>query len=442
MARKRHVSALLASGRVLVAGGVDDGGAPVEVAEIFDPATGTFTPVAHGKAPLPGDARAIPLPSGETLLVGDLVAYRYDEAADEIALAGTAPTHAFGGAVLPGGRIVVCGLDHCEHSAVGAAPGTLLDGAQRDGHSLTVTAGGDVLALGLTPTYRRHAVTVWASPRGAPRPTVTDAPAQMAPGEVVTLKGTRFARVAAVGADALPPRTDVVPRVVFLPEAHGAPLDADVVSFTDTSLTFRAPRTPFTGGGALHVVVGGVPSEARFVDLVASGQGDPCTADRECATGHCVEGVCCDGACEVGCSSCRAARTAAGEGTCAPVVEGGAARSGCEATGNACGTNGLCDGAGRCALAAEGTPCGDAPGGACLNGACVGSCTSNVDCPAGSLCLPSGHCDAPIDAGPVESGCAMGGGGRGRGAATGFGIVAAVVALALGRRRRAPRQKS
>jgi hypothetical protein len=440
-ARSRHASAILPSGRVLVAGGVDGSGAPVPTAEIFDPEAGTFRAVARGIAPIAGDTRAIVLPSGAVLLVGDLVSYRYDEAADELTLAGDAPTRTFGGVVLPGGRRLVCGLDACGFGLEGVAPDArVLDGVQREGHTLVASVTGDAVAIGVTPRRALHVVTLGAAPRGAPRPVLTDVPSLVAAGRPTKVGGARFARPSALGADALPPRPDVVPRVVLVPASTGAPLDATVTAFDDTSIAFVAPRPPHPGGGFLHVVVDGVPSEGRWVEVASVAQGGACERDGECVTGHCAEGLCCDSPCDDGCRSCTAARTGAADGTCAPLRAGEVARSGCEPGGGTCGPNGRCDGAGACALPAEGTPCAERRDGQCVAGACVGLCASNLECPSGYVCLPEGRCEPVADPGPDGGACAL---GTARGAGGAFALLAALASLgALARRRARPTQKA
>ena len=67
--RYYHTATLLPSGKVLVAGGYDDNAAPLNSAELYDPATGLWT--ATGNL---GAARAVHtatlLPSGEVLVAG------------------------------------------------------------------------------------------------------------------------------------------------------------------------------------------------------------------------------------------------------------------------------------------------------------------------------------------------------------------------------------
>jgi len=67
-------------------------------------------------------------------------------------------------------------------------------------------------------------------------------------------------------------------------------------------------------------------------------QGQPCSADEQCATGYCVDGVCCDGGCNGTCSACALPGQ---EGTCALVTAD-------QDQDNECGAGHSCDGMGSC----------------------------------------------------------------------------------------------
>jgi hypothetical protein len=69
VARRDHVAALLPDGRVLVAGGIDGDGATLADAEIYDPATGAWSDAA----PMPEGhraARVVALADGRVLVSG------------------------------------------------------------------------------------------------------------------------------------------------------------------------------------------------------------------------------------------------------------------------------------------------------------------------------------------------------------------------------------
>jgi hypothetical protein len=407
-ARSGHAGVRLSSGRVLLVGGHDASGVPVPAAEIYDAAADVFTEVTSGAAPIPGDAHAAVLASGEVMIVGDLVTYRFDEAANELTVAGTAPTRAFGLASLAGGRAVACGLDACDVGVGSAFVGApVLDGSQKDGHTLTALADGEIFALGTTPIGARHTFSLRSHPADAVRPVLASTAVPLVAGQVATLQGMRLARPSARGGEALPPLPTAMPLVVLAPDGDVAPILAETRSWSDDSITFVAPRTPYWGGGFLRALVDGVPSAGVRVQLLPALQGTACGLDGECASGHCSEGVCCDRACDSGCSTCRATASGGADGVCTPIAEGGPPRSGCEPTGDACSPTGRCDGLGECDFPPEGTACTDPPGGTCVKGACVGKCTSTLDCVAGFVCVPDGRCVAPVSPGPDAPSCAV-----------------------------------
>jgi hypothetical protein len=121
------VAAPLADGRVLVAGGVDPTQghrwAVVSSAEIYDPATGSFSPTGSMSTPR-GYAAAAPLPDGRVLVAGgwdgweleDAVrtAEIYDPATGTFAPTGDMAAARYGpvAAPLPDGRVLVAGGEY------------------------------------------------------------------------------------------------------------------------------------------------------------------------------------------------------------------------------------------------------------------------------------------------------------------------------------------
>ncbi|EYF07241.1 Kelch repeat-containing protein [Chondromyces apiculatus] len=135
--RAGHTATSLNDGRVLIAGGrrwEGDNQAPQTDAEIYDPAAGTLTPVAamHGARERHNAAR---LPDGRVLVVGGVgpnadgsiteeEAEIYDPATDTWTLAA-APHVSFQAAVstvLPSGRVLIAGGEGSDGSGAGAAP--------------------------------------------------------------------------------------------------------------------------------------------------------------------------------------------------------------------------------------------------------------------------------------------------------------------------------
>ena len=118
-ARAHHAAALLADGRVLLAGGE---GSP-DTAELFDPGSGTFRAAGPMAAPHP-EATAVLLDDGRALVVGGASLETYDPAADAFAPAG-AGSATRGAAVvrLPGGGVLLAG----GAAAAGDQAGTWLE---------------------------------------------------------------------------------------------------------------------------------------------------------------------------------------------------------------------------------------------------------------------------------------------------------------------------
>jgi hypothetical protein len=170
----------------------------------------------------------------------------------------------------------------------------------------------------------------------------------------------------------------------------------------------------------------------------------------ECASGFCVDGVCCDAKCDGGCQACVAVLKQSGDdGTCGPTKDGTDPRNACAPPeievcrgdgmcdgaggcrnvtprGVACSNDGkVCDGAGNCAQPPSATCDGDhtttgvngakkdcAPYKCTADGTCRASCTSVVDCVAPTVCDTSGACVPPLAANAIQSsgsdgGCAV-----------------------------------
>jgi len=171
-ARAFHTATLLPNGQVLVAGGGAGGGGggsgPLSSAELYDPATGTFSPTGSMTAGLNQQMAGL-LPSGKVLVICQRFANcqpeLYDPATGTWAAGGTADppgTRGSNAVMLNNGQVLFSG------GLNGAAPGkitvtataTLFDPATgnftvtgsmtipRTAHSLTVLQNGQVLAAG------------------------------------------------------------------------------------------------------------------------------------------------------------------------------------------------------------------------------------------------------------------------------------------------------
>jgi hypothetical protein len=123
-ARRQHTATLLSNGNVLVAGGFDGTGI-LSAADIYDPAAGAFAPTGSMASPRI-DHTASLLPSGNVLIAGGTsteengtlntgvgVAELYDPASGTFSSTGTMITPRFGhtATVLSSGQVVIAGGD-------------------------------------------------------------------------------------------------------------------------------------------------------------------------------------------------------------------------------------------------------------------------------------------------------------------------------------------
>jgi hypothetical protein len=118
-ARHGHRATLLPSGKVLITGGWADqhGGNPIALAEVYDPASGTWSAGASMASPR-GDHTATLLPNGKVLVSGGYIAGSalasaevYDPASGTWSATGSmaTPRHAYTATLLPNGKVLVSG---------------------------------------------------------------------------------------------------------------------------------------------------------------------------------------------------------------------------------------------------------------------------------------------------------------------------------------------
>jgi MBG domain (YGX type)/Bacterial Ig-like domain (group 3)/Galactose oxidase, central domain len=130
-ARTHHTAVVLADGRVLVAGGVSTTGSPTNTAEIYDPSSNAWTPVAGGMRQARTGHTASLLKNGRVLVAGGestsgatntLEIFSPDTntfaAVSSAALSSPRQQHA--AAVLPDGRVLITGGSDGTHALVTA----------------------------------------------------------------------------------------------------------------------------------------------------------------------------------------------------------------------------------------------------------------------------------------------------------------------------------
>ena len=136
-----------------------------------------------------------------------------------------------------------------------------------------------------------------------------------------------------------------------------------------------------------HGTCGGACScDAKGACILA--QGETCTKDVDCATGHCADGVCCNTACDAACSACSKKKSpdVLEDGTCTAFAIKNADDAGrCDQThgdcGGACSCNaeGACDsGLGETCTLDKDCVSGHCADGVCCNTECTGNCNTCV----------------------------------------------------------------
>jgi hypothetical protein len=190
--RQGPVAAPLPDGRVLVAGGRSNSNSNQRSAEIFDPATNAFTPVPGGNQMITGRefGAAAPLPDGRILIAGGLdntvtataKAEVFNPATNTFTAVGSmsTPRNGPGAAPLPDGRVLVAGgqdtsfkqlssaeiFDPATNSFSSAGVGALTD--ERQFPSTAPLQNGQVLFAGgrsLTGGYQASADLFTLAPR-------------------------------------------------------------------------------------------------------------------------------------------------------------------------------------------------------------------------------------------------------------------------------------
>lgn len=442
VARYAHTATVLEDGRVLVAGGYDEGVA-LASAEVYDPVTGAWTATLGGMSAPRAGHTATPLGNGTVLVAGGYngayldTAEIYTEATNTWVLVGDFMNSARGyhtATLLVDGKVLVAG---------GASNGVVLNSSElydpgdqswtqtvnamstpRNVHTATLLADGRVLVAGgaddmgavvssavvFDPSDESWtSVDMMGFPREYHTATLLDS------GDVLVVGGDDGASVLASaelydGAGWTPAVMMDGPRGAhtatllgngdvlvtggidgaFVPLASAAlytppPVDAWTPVQSAMSTARNLHTAALLASGEV-LVVGGLDDTGASLasaELYTLPVGDPCAAADDCQTGSCVDGVCCDAPCDGDCSACSAAAKGSGvDGECGLAAVGNACGDAATCTGTVVSGAGACNAEGTCEL----VPMQDCSPFACVDGACLTTCATEAECATPNDC--------------------------------------------------------
>ncbi|WP_437877113.1 kelch repeat-containing protein [Sorangium sp. So ce513] len=459
--RREHTATLITegtkAGQVLVVGGYN-GAAALNSAELYDPATNTWSRTAtmgatgryQHTATLLGDGRRVLVVGGRSGSVMVGTAQIYDTELNTWTNAGEVGNRASHTATLldDGDVLVAGGIDGTtvigDPRRYDAARGTWSTArtmrSARYAHSATRLLDGTVLVVGgYSTSYLATAeiydpvTNTWSDTGGMITARRFHSATLLPGGDVLVAGGTNETHLSS--AERYHTASRGWARAGDMPGArsnHAAVLLAssgDVLvtggfdgSYLETTARFD-PRSGAWSAAesmitarAYHAVTGlddgrilatggrntaAALSSAELYRL-ESANGAPCLAAGECLSGYCVDGVCCDTACGRGdpgdCQACSVAAGAAVDGVCGPRPSTAV----CRPASDVCDAEERCDGTSTAcpadAFAPAVTVCRPAAGDCDVAERCTGTAAA---CPADQLasrttvCRPSsGPCDA------------------------------------------------
>ncbi|MGZ3448977.1 MAG: kelch repeat-containing protein [Polyangiales bacterium] len=402
IARDPGVIATLSDGRVLAAGGYISSSAQTSTAEIFDPASNTWS--SAGTAKFSDPSALVELPSKKVfVMAGGLAAAEapqlWDPTSKSFADIPGAPLTTDGRAVRVGSNVIVFDTWSGTHKFTEPstfAAGTTMPTPRRN-YALAVLADGRVLVAGgndqsngkVVSTAEIYDPTANTWTVAPPMPVRRSRPEayRFASGKVLVVGGDSqgfccqsstelfdpTAGTWTMGPDVpvgneFPSIAPTGTKIYISGNDNGA--DAIYDPIANAMLRITAPSvlradtrvSPLSGNRVL--LAGGRDMTGNVVALTTiytpGANGTACSSSfaGDCASAICADSVCCDRACTGNCEACNGATTA---GTCTGIT--GAPR-----VANAC-----------------------APYASCAAGACASSCTADADCVTGDWCK-AGKC--------------------------------------------------
>jgi MYXO-CTERM domain-containing protein len=432
--RYSHTATLLASGKVLVAGGF--GAGVLAASELYDPTTGTWAATGAMSSPRVRHAACV-LASGKVLAAGGFKgaalasAETYDPSTGLWTLTGsmTYGRQDHTGTTLASGKILVAGGNGVSANssaelydpAAGtwAVTGSLNVG--RQDHTASLLANGTVLVTGgsggtNTAEIYNAAAGTWALTGSMATARDLHTASTLASGKVLVAGGDATLPATAELFDPASGTFSLTgsPSIVHTSGAAGVLVDAKVLltggsngalavselydpaaatwANAGTLVTGRSSHTATPLPDGTLIVAGGLAggtflaSAERFAQLA---NGVACVGPGECLSGACADGVCCSTTCAATCLACTAAKKGTGaDGVCGAVAAGSDPNASCTDDGSpSCQHDGACDGAGACQKYSMASGCSPSPcatGADCTSGFCVDGICCDSAC--GGLC--------------------------------------------------------
>jgi len=450
--RYDHAFVKLKDGRALVAGGFGtQGGDTTATVEIYDPATGQWSPAAPMSIPRGASGYAV-LPDGRVVVAGGSngsfppvqdSTEVYDPSTNTWAAGPKLkrPRSSFDMRQLGDGRLLlVAGYDGTTYPSAtelfdlstGSQDTKAQSGPRWTGPSLTVLEDGRVLSAGggnITPTSELFAFVVAGGSCSLGNECASgicvqgmccDTPCD---GTCVSCRASEKAS----GADGScgPVKSGIDPKSTcgLCQACSGSGSCSPVPAGSD-------PKEQCLDSGSPECGTDGECDGAGACRKYATSSGctpRPCVSEDDCKSGYCVDGICCDSACagdgDSKCVACSAGKKGSGiDGECGPILADTDPDDDCAQGPNypkSCLADGMCDGAGKCRIFAKDTVgCGDTQcisgnavgllcngAGTCMQATagcepyvckgtgCLQSCQDGNDCAQGRYCTAQGTCE-------------------------------------------------
>lgn len=418
--RLAHTATLLPSGKVLIAGGFSHQGiAPFPTgelasAELFDPVQNAFEPLPSMTIPR-GLHTASPLPDGRVLLVGGTVATAaeiFDPVATTFVptvgvMSARRISHA--ASVLPNGKVLISGGASSFDDPTPRADAEIYDPVSeqftqieptvdidvRWDHESVLLLDGRVALIGGSTNQasdEARASVALIAPLGTnvdAASALLSGPLNASPGESYSVEGSALTGFWAASSGPYVSPTGA-PIAAWVPLA-GSPTLGVFAPWSDSSVEWSAPSTPYAGPGVLYAARHGQSSQGFYVEVARAPNGVACSDDAACESGFCSDGVCCNERCHVSglpdaaCRACSVEQGAEVDGVCSFVAAGEDPFEDCATSPECAPRFAVCGGDGSC------MPC---------------HCESALDCADGYVCTTSGSCELP-PAVQVGVGCAV-----------------------------------